>query len=202
MPPEQNMSLDELQALSGTLHLQSPDELRQSMERLMANLPPEVQAVFRQHAADAAARAPRPRLCDLSAAELRALGGEELDSVVYDYVSEQVDKSDDPVAALLALPRGLQVFYLSFIVEVEVMNGGLDQFFSNPSGAMAKLVAPALRDLGAHEAAALFERAMSVASDEAALDRLNAPFVALAQAFPALRAGYVTAHEAQFLPGR
>jgi hypothetical protein len=84
------------------------------------------------------------------------------------------------------------------------MNGGLDQFFDNPSAEWSALIAPALRELGAIEAARLFERARSIVSDspaEAELDELGDAFVPLAEQFPSLRAGYVRKHEDQFLTG-
>jgi hypothetical protein len=82
------------------------------------------------------------------------------------------------------------------------MNGGLDQFFDNPSGELSALIAPALRELGAMDAARLFEHAASIESGnpgEADLDDLTRVFVPLAEQFPSLRAEYVRKHEERFL---
>jgi len=202
MHPDQKLSLDDLKAINKTLHLKSPEELRRVLETLMANLPPEAEERFRQNMAAAANRPPRPRLTEISAPALRALSGEDLDFAIYEYVAVRVDGMDDPCAALALLPRGLQVCYLSFVLEVEVMNGGLDQFFGNPSGALSTLMAPALRDLGAADAAHLFEQAWAIESatpGEADLGGIGHAFVPLAQQLPSLRADYVRKHEDQFL---
>jgi|AraplaDrversion2_2_1032049.scaffolds.fasta_scaffold01992_2 hypothetical protein len=204
MPPEQKLSLDDLQRINETLHLKSPDELRLIHEALLANLPPQVQELFRQNVASAANRPPRPRLTEISAPALRALHGEALDLAIYEYVAERVHGADDPCTALSRLPRGLQVCYLSFVLEVEVMNGGLDQFFDNPSGEFSSLIAPALRELDAIEAAQMFEQVLSIVSKNPAepdLDKIDHAFARLAEQFPARRAEYVRKHEDQFLTG-
>jgi len=202
MHPNQKLSLDDLKAINEGLHLQSPAEQRLVLETLLANLPPQVEELFRQNMAAAASRPPRPRLTEISAPALRALNGEDLDLAIHEYVAERVDSADDLCKALTLLPRGLQVCYLSFVLEVEVMNGGLGQFFDNPSVELSALIAPALRELGALEAARLFEQALSIVSDDPAnpgLDEVGHAFVPLAEQFPSLRADYVRKHEDQFL---
>lgn len=219
MDPEERLSLEELQRMCENMHMLSPEELRQVHQQLLATLPPETQEVFREIEASAIARPPRPVLTDISASALLALNGEDLDLALYDYVAGKLDM-DAPEAALRELPRGLQVCYMSFVVEAEVMNGGLSQFFWNSSGELAAMIAPALRELGAHEAAGLFEKALFVAEQEAPmrarlkaentwqsfsasheetrLDQFDQPLAELAERFPMLRAAFIRDNQDRF----
>lgn len=220
MDPKQELTLEALRELIETMHLQSPDALRAIHDRLLAAITPEAQENFRTLQEQAQARPQRPRLQNLSAAGLRALHGEELDQAVFEFVAEKLDDTDSARAKLLDLPRALQVFYLSFVLEVEVLNGGLGQFFWNSCAAWSDLMAPALCELGAPEAADIFEQAWRVArdaasstgasedrsweafaeySDQTDLDTFDAPLVALVERFPSLRETLVRAHEEQFL---
>ncbi|MRW84767.1 DUF4375 domain-containing protein [Pseudoduganella sp. FT26W] len=218
------MSLDELMEVSNNLHTKSPAELLAIQEELFASLPPEVREAFAKMKTEADARPPRPTLTEISAEALSVLSGEDLDLAVYEYVERQLSNSTDRLAALRLLPRGLQLFYLSFIVEVEVMNGGLHQFFWNLSFDMAELIVPALRELQAREAADIFEQAVIVAVEESPtyrerkkgdgfaayaesnakseLSKFNDEFCSCAEKFRTLRATFLQSHEEQFLsPG-
>jgi hypothetical protein len=142
----------------------SPEEAKQKYEEALAALPSEVREVFLRLQAGAK---PRPQLASLTSSALGALPPDDLEVAVLGFVERQLAQSQDRVAALGELPRRLQVFYLSFLVEAEVMNGGFNQFFWNSSSEFAALVGPALRELGASEAAELFDQALSQAHDEA-----------------------------------
>lgn len=211
MNPDESKELQDLLAISGNMHNMSMDELRAAQQKLMALLPPETQEVFRQQEAMAKAAPPRPRLTEITAASLEALSGEDLDFAVIDYIDTQLSAVADYREGMRLLPRTLQVFYLSFIVESEVMNGGFKQFFWNPSGILAEMVAPALRELQASGAADIFEKAQVVATAEGAmveredesleafsqsyentgLNQFDKAFARLADGFPALRAGLI-----------
>lgn len=82
----------------------------------------------------------------------------ELDMLVYTRIEGLLAGGESRRDTLLRLPRGLQVFYLSLIVEAEVNNGDLRQFFTNLSD-YADLIAPALRELPCEPAAEIFEQA-------------------------------------------
>jgi hypothetical protein len=200
---------------------QSPDELKAEYEKLLATMPPEVQKIFRENEEKAKNQPPRPRLAEISSASLKSLAGEDLDLAVYDYVETRLSGANDRKLALLSLPRGLQIFYLSFVIEAEVMNGGFNQFFWNSSAEMAELVAPALRDLQANEAARIFDEALAVAHSEVAatakfkskgtldafsksyaetnLTKFDTSFCNWAEKFPLLRANLLRDHEEIFL---
>ena len=217
------LSLAELNVMNANMHTQSKEQLLANMEIMFAAMEPEVVAVFRNLFAQAKAMPPKPRLTEITPASLRSLSGEDLDGALYDYVATKLLGASDPRATLMALPRGLQVFYLSYIVEVEVMNGGLDQFFYNNGVDLADLVAPALRDLGAHAAASHFEHACEIAlglpplpepedaphdyvasQAEQELAQLDQLFCPLARQFQALRGQFVSRSESLCLhaPGQ
>lgn len=221
MNQQKKMSLDELMEVSSNLHTKSPAELLAIQEKLLASLPPEVREAFAQMTAEADARPPRPTLTEISSEALSALSGEDLDLAVYEYVERQLSASRNRPATLGLLPRGLQLFYLSFIIEAEVMNGGLHQFFWNPSSEMAGLIGPALRELQASEAADLFDQAVIIADEEIStcgehkkekmleaysvsnakskLRQFDDEFCSYAEEFRALRTVFIQSHEEQFL---
>lgn len=177
--------------------------------------------MFRRLEAEAEAKPAHPELTTITSDALRALSGQDLDQAICQYVEKSLAEADNDRSALLQLPRGLQVFYLSFILELEVMNGGVNQFFWNSSSQMADLVPAALRELGSPAAAKIFEEAQLVANIEAthrtsfkeegtleafmdsynetALSSFDDPLCALAENFPSLRATYVRVHADLFL---
>ena len=195
----------------------TPDEAQKRYEEAMAALPAELQEQFRQILADTR---PRPTITSLSRAELGALSLEDLDSVTVEYIEQLLSRSSDRVTALLGLPRGVQIFYLSFLVEAQVANGGFHQFFWNSSSEFSELIAPALIDLGAPRAATIFSQAFEQAEAElqlqsaaraqgtleafigmyetTGLSQFDQPFSKESQAFSALRRRVVAENEPTF----
>lgn len=186
-------------------------------QHLMATLSREVNDTFRQLAQEAPPATANPALAALASDVLRALRKEDAAPAIYHAVARYLAGSGDEADALLRLPRGLQVFYLSSILELELLNGGAHQFFWNTSDQMTCLIPVALRELGAHQAAQLFEEARLIACAEAddrgvslddflkssaktSLARFDPPLCAQAQRFPALRAAYLRAHQYLFMP--
>ena len=168
MHPDSPLSADDLNAMADNLHNLTPEQLRSNLDKLLASLPDDVREQFLQHEIDARARPQRPVLSEVTPASLGALDEDEREQALIAYVDHNINLDDDRLAALLRLPRGLQVVYLSFLVEAEAVNGGLHQFFWNPSADFAELVAPALTDLGAAAAAEIFAQALEVARSESA----------------------------------
>jgi hypothetical protein len=111
----------------------------------------------------------------------------ELDMQVYAYIEDQLAEAESRRDTLLGLPRGLQVFYLSLIVEAEVNNCDLRQFFINLSD-YVDLIAPALRELPCEPAAEIFEQAAAErqAQRNPTLE-LDQQFRAESRNFPELR---------------
>lgn len=148
----------------------SSEDAQRKYEEAVAALPPELREVFLQLQANAKQR---PTLSALTSEALQALAPEDLEVAVIDFVERRMSQSEDRIATLRELPRSLQVFYLTFLVEAEVMNGGFNQFFWNPSSEFAELISPALRELGSSDAADIFDQALSVANAEAEQDPRN-----------------------------
>lgn len=152
---------------------------------------------------------------------LNQIKDEDLDQVVIEYVQSRLkERSGDQLNIVSGLPRGFLVFYASWLVEAEVMNGGFHQYFWNSSSDFADVTADALTALGDPDAAAMMTRAISVAIAElpttakymkegtlqafsesaqrSKLNSLDAEFCAHAAKFAALRIRYVRAHPDQF----
>ncbi len=195
----------------------SPEEAKLKYEEALAALSPEIQETFRALARSAR---PRPRIDSLDEATVGALAEEDVEVAVIEFVERKLQASGKRRDALLSMPRGVQVFYLSFIVEAEVMNGGFNQFFWNSSSEYAELVGPALRQLGDAEAAGIFEQAFAVANSEleaaaefrrsgaleafsesyqhTRLNEFDGHFCKRAERFPAMRFAIVRTNEPLF----
>ena len=63
-------------------------------------------------------------------------------------------------ATFSAAPAVVQTLFAAHFCESEVANGGLHQFFTNPTGVLAPEAAEAFRALGFDRSAAILERAM------------------------------------------
>jgi hypothetical protein len=198
----------------------SPEDAQRQIEEAMVAMPPELQKVVRDLQQQAKERPFRPRLARLDGTTLSAIPPDDLDSSLVAYVYDRLDGKLGPPVSLTSLSRGLQVFFLSHLVEAEVMNGGFNQFFWNSSSQYSDLVPAALRELKADEAALIFERAqvVSVNEDEMRarlksertleafsqsykethLDAFDAPFCKLAEGFSALRAELVKQRSSLF----
>ncbi|WP_195763603.1 DMP19 family protein [Duganella guangzhouensis] len=211
-------TLEELNAANARIQSMSEDELKEYRERLYASLPPEAQETLRR--LDAVQQQPRTELVALTREALRSLPSDDLEYAICTYVDHHLAAREDVQAALQELPRGLQVCYLSFIFGMEVMNGGVNQFFWNPSASMASLVPAALYELGSPEAAKLLEQIMRIAEEEAKRRPVPASFTIeefmasyaetelnkfddllcpLIEKFPQLLRQYLRDHEDSFL---
>lgn len=195
----------------------SPEEAKRKYEKALAALPPELQETFRALAANAR---PTPRIESLDEKTVGALAEEDIEVAVIQFVERKLEASKERRDALLLMPLGLQVFYLSFIVEAEVMNGGFNQFFWNSFSEYAELIAPALLQLGDAEAASIFEQAFAVANSEVEgtvkfrnpgtleafsesyrhtrLNEFDSHFCTRAEQFPAMRLAIVRTNEPLF----
>lgn len=167
-----------------------------------------------------AEEARRPRITTLNDDAWRAIPDDQLDEAVMAFVQARIHGQIGAAKPLAAMPRGFQIFHLSFLVEMEVADGGFNQFFWNSSGDSAPLVPDALRALGADEAASLFEQVRVVADRDlprrapfkaqgslqafsesykgSPLNAYDDPFMKLAVRFPALRVAYLKRNAEQF----
>jgi hypothetical protein len=72
----------------------------------------------------------------------------------------------DAVEAIASLPEGFGPYYVSWLVEAEVSNGGFHQFFWNPSSNFADGAANAFRAIGDHATAGIVSQALESALAE------------------------------------
>ncbi|WP_431257836.1 DMP19 family protein [Roseateles chitinivorans] len=198
-----------------------PEEAERLMAEALAALPPELREGMREierHAREEAAS--RPRVTSLNDDAWRLIPDERLDAAVMAYINGRAFSQIGEPESLAALPRGFQIFHLSFILEAEVANGGFHQFFWNIPGQYLRQVPAALQALGANEAAVMFEQAWQVADQDSPrlapfkadgslqafsasyrdspLNAFDDPFMALAARFPALRVEYLKQRIEQF----
>lgn len=164
----------------------------------------------------------RKRYSEFDLATLQAIKDEHLEQAILDFIFAKLDaQPGQAVRVISSLPTAFQVFYMSWLVEAEVMNGGFNQYFWNSSSEFAAQTPAALKEIGAPVAADLMERAIAVAIAEVPsmrkfksagtlqafsdsykhtrLNDLDAPFCEVAQGFPALRVRYVREHLQSFV---
>ena len=153
---------------------------------------------------------------------LRSIKDEKLEQAVLDYIFSKIAAQPKRLREVIqALPPGFRVFYFTWLVESEVMNGGFNQYFWNASAQFAEQTPAALEAIGDSEAAAIVRNAVRTAMAEAAtrqafkqagtleafsesykhtkLHEFDGPFVERAEKFPALRIQYIRQHEQAFV---
>ena len=178
-------------------------------------LPPEVLRAMEEHNN-------RKKYSDFDLSTLREIKDEHLEQAILDYLFAKLDAKPNQARYVLAgLAKGFQVFYASWLVEAEVMNGGFNQYFWNSSSEFAELTPAALTEIGDPVAAEMVQHALSIAVAEipsmsmykrsgtlqafsesykhTKLSDLDAPFCKRAEDFPALRIRYVREHPRLFV---
>jgi hypothetical protein len=106
---------------------------------------------------------PDPRFRDLTPAVLAEISADAVGDAIVQHVAFSVaehgeDARDDVVRGL---PAGTQAIYTTWLVDVEVLNGGFNQFFFNPYGQFAGLALAGYELLGAEEHAAVMRSAIA-----------------------------------------
>ena len=92
-----------------------------------------------------------------SSDELKSLSDDELFSAVLDRTESKVDKYENIIDGVKSLSGAQRIFYVSSYYEMEVMNGGLCQFFVNSSREVAPELSECLDAIGAYEHKKLFD---------------------------------------------
>ena len=105
---------------------------------------------------------PPPKLARLSPETLASVSDDELESALVGYVLDRMVPAMDDAAAVAALPPALQAWYVAFVVDAEVLNGGFNQFFFNSSGVFAPMAPAAFAQIGIPEAGELVVRALQL----------------------------------------
>ncbi len=175
------------------------------------SLPPDVQAQLDRMLE---AHANRQRYSHFDKEVLASIPDDALEQALLDYLFHRLEQfQQDQDQAFAALSPQFRVFFCTWEVEAEVMNGGLNQYFWNSSGQNAERVPPALEELGDSVAADLMRQAIRTALAElpemskflkagtreafsesykhTSLNELDDPFCRRAEGFPALRLAYV-----------
>jgi len=89
------------------------------------------------------------------------MGDEELLTAIVDIADAQVSSNDeDPYAALIKLPYGYQIIYVTWRVESEVNSGGFYQYFNDTNARFTYLAERAFKQISAPNAAGVLKRAM------------------------------------------
>lgn len=96
-------------------------------------------------------------------ADIEALPDNKLTEAIFDRLSNSVTglSQQEEVAAVRKMSAGQRMVYLTWRFEAEVNNGGLDQYFSNGPGRMAKDAVVAYKLIGAKENTKLVRRAIA-----------------------------------------
>lgn len=108
------------------------------------------------------------RFRDLTLDVLRSLPPEELGDAVIQHVAFQVGDDVSRIPDVVrGLPAGLRAIYATYVVDMEVSNGGFNQFFWNPSSRYADDALQGYELLGATEYAAVMREALAIRAAEA-----------------------------------
>ena len=165
---------------------------------------------------------PRPTRLDTST--IQSIRDQDIDYALTWYFGERMRATSlSREAVLRSETPAFRTFYLSWLLEAEVLNGGFNQYFWNVSPELIGLTADALRSVGAEDALEIFLLASKRAESEASrrdelkaegtlqafsesykssgLEEYDHRFASLASAFAAKRLTYVRAN-ADKLDGR
>jgi hypothetical protein len=98
---------------------------------------------------------------------LRSLPPDELGDAVVQHVAFQVGDDVSRIPDVVrSLPPGLRAIYTTYVVDMEVSNGGFNQFFWNPSSRYAEDALQGYELLGATEYAAVLRSALAIRAEE------------------------------------
>lgn len=114
---------------------------------------------------------PDPRYRTLTPELLAAISVDDIGSAIAQHVELQVGATaSDQLSVVDSLPPGIRAVYTTWLVDLEVNNGGFNQFFFNPYGEFAGLALAGYELLGAEDYAAIMRAA--IATREAERDRM------------------------------
>jgi hypothetical protein len=167
----------------------------------------------------------RKKYSEFDLQTLRSIGDENLEQALLDYLFAKIASKPGQARKVVGeLSPEFQVFYVSWLVEAEVRNGGFNQFFWNPSSQFAADAPDALEAIGDAESAEITWRALAMVIKEREtmirlkkigtveafsesyklikLGDLDTLFWKSAAGLSALRVRYVRQHEEAFVTRR
>ena len=104
----------------------------------------------------------------LNIATLRTIPDDELELVIVDYVVHKLESNSDENTVLNSLTDGNRAFWLTWIVQGEVNNGGFNQYYWNTEGRHSSEAVSSFEFFSASKHAALMREANSIREQEAA----------------------------------
>lgn len=106
-------------------------------------------------------KARQKRYVAMSSSEFGLLTENELFEAALARTEAKVDKFEEIIDGVMALPHAQQVFYVTSYYEMEVNNGGLCQFFVNSSHVVAPFLSKYLNEIHAEEHKRLYDSFIS-----------------------------------------
>ena len=98
---------------------------------------------------------------------MTAVPDDDVESALVDYLIRLPDVDPYDRERVGRLPLGLRTWWVAFIVDAEILNGGFNQLFFNPTSALAPLAPEAFDRLGIPAAATIFREAIDLLSAHA-----------------------------------
>ena len=105
---------------------------------------------------------PPPTLVRVSPDALAGISDDDVESSLVHYVVDHMLGDGEGPDTLARWPEGLRAWYITFVVDAEVLNGGFNQLFFNSSRALTPAAPWAFERIGAHAAADLVRRALDL----------------------------------------
>jgi hypothetical protein len=106
-----------------------------------------------------------PSLHRLDPAVIGNLSDDVLESALVGYVVDRWTQYGGESQGLAAMPSALAAWYVTFIVDGEVLNGGFNQLFFNASAGASPSAADAFETVGLPKAADIMRRALTLLED-------------------------------------
>jgi hypothetical protein len=108
-------------------------------------------------------RWPDPAFRYLTPALLASLSADDIGSAIVQHVELLVTErgEEDRDLVVDALPYGTKAIYSTWLVDIEVNNGGFNQFFYNPYGRLAGVALASYEALGADDYASVMRAAIA-----------------------------------------
>ena len=100
--------------------------------------------------------------------ELAQLSDEQLEESLIAYVTDIICAAPNEIDALAAFPEAIQNWYPTAVLDIEVLNGGFNQFFFNSSSVYAETLPDACRKVGIPEVGALIAEGAGLLTNHAA----------------------------------
>ena len=105
---------------------------------------------------------PTPVPDHLDPATIAGISDDVLESALVGYVVARWKEFGGEAQALATMPSTLRAWYITFIVDGEVLNGGFNQLFFNASAGASKDAPQAFETVGLPDAADLMRRALAL----------------------------------------